>query len=210
MIRTFLQVDLEYPSYLHEAHKDQPLAPQSLEITEDMLCDIAKGFLNHYQIKYQTQTRLTQTLYNKKNYVLHINNLKFYIEQGLILTKIHRGIKFIQTKWLKPYIDLNTQKRVMATSKFEKNFFKLLVNSIYGKCLENVRKYRDVKIVTSEFFAQRYANKKKVKSYTILEDDLVTIDLQKEEVKLSKPVFAGMVRNFRYMILIFMMFHKVC
>ena len=133
IVITLIQVDLEYPSYLYDEHKDQPLAPEVLEITEDMLCDHAKNFLEQYNIKYCTQTRLTQNFYKKTKYVVHISNLKFYLDQGLVLDKIHRGVKFIQTKWLKPYIELNTRKRVNATSDFEKSFFKLLVNSIYGK-----------------------------------------------------------------------------
>ena len=92
-----------------------------------MLCDEAKNFLKNHNLKYSTQTRLTPNFFAKKNYVVHISNLKFYLNQGMVLDTIHRGVKFVQTKWLKEYVDFNTEKRKHATSDFEKDFFKLLV-----------------------------------------------------------------------------------
>ncbi len=104
-----------------------------MEITEEMLSPSAKQFLLKNGTKLGTQIRLAPTVYPKSEYVTHIRNLKFYMQQGLVLKKIRRGIIFKQSQWLKPYIVLNTQKRILATSAFEKEFFKLLINSIYGK-----------------------------------------------------------------------------
>ena len=92
-----------------------------------MLSEEVKDFYKNNNIRYSTQKRLAPNFYSKTKYVVHISNLKFYMEQGLVIDKIHRGVKFIQTKWLKPYIDLNVQKRMAAESDFEKDFFKLLV-----------------------------------------------------------------------------------
>ena len=124
-------MDLTYPNHLFEDHKDFPLCPENLEITEDMLCHETRCFLRDHDIKYTPQTRLTPNFLPKKNYVLHISNLKFYLEQGMVLDKIHRGVKFLQTNWLKEYVDFNTEKRKLATSDFEKDFFKLLVNTYF-------------------------------------------------------------------------------
>ena len=122
------QVDLEYPKFLFEHHKDQPLAPEVIEITSSMLSEQVQEFFEKNNLKYSTQSRLAPNFYKKVKYVLHINNLKFYMEQGLVVDKIHRGVKFIQSEWLKSYVELNTQKRMQASSDFEKDFFKLLVS----------------------------------------------------------------------------------
>ena len=123
------QVDLLYPKHLFEQHKDQPLAPELLEIRNEMLGEDAQEFLNKHGCKFTAQKRLAPNFLPKKNYVVHISNLKFYMEQGLILEKVHRGVSFYQSNWLEPYITLNTNKRMQATSDFEKSFFKLLVSS---------------------------------------------------------------------------------
>ena len=128
-----LEVDLSYPDHLFDLHKDQPLAPDTIEISEDMLPDHVIDIYKANGMKMVNQQRLAPNFYDKKKYILHIANLKFYLEQGLELTKIHRGIIFFQSSWLKPYIALNTRKRVAATSEFERSFFKLLINSVYGK-----------------------------------------------------------------------------
>jgi hypothetical protein len=126
-------VDLLYPTYLYESHKDQPLAPENINITEDMLPDWMCDIYKTHGVKFSEQTRLAPNFFDKEKHVLHIANLKFYIEQGLTLKCIRRGIIFHHSTWLKPYILMNTEKRMAATSEFERSFFKLLINSVYGK-----------------------------------------------------------------------------
>ena len=76
--------------------------------------------------------------------MVHYRILKLYLQLGLELTKVHKILKFKQALWLQPYINFNTSKRKMAANTFEKNFFKLLNNSVYGKTIENLRKRRRV------------------------------------------------------------------
>ena len=89
-------------------------------------------------------------LYDKNNYVFHIRSLKQALDHGLILKKVHRVIQVNQEPWLKEYIDMNTELRKQAKNDFEKDFFRLMNNSIFGKTMLNVRKHRDIKLVTTD------------------------------------------------------------
>ena len=125
-----LEVDVKCPKNLHGLHEDLPFLPERMKIGK---CK-----------------KLACNLYDKKNYVVHIRSLKQALNHGLILRKVHRVIQFYQEAWLKPYIDKNTEKRKEAKNDFEKDFFKLMNNAIFGKTMENVRKHRDIKLVTTD------------------------------------------------------------
>ena len=123
----FLEVDIEYPKQLWSSHKDLPFLPErkKLEKVEKLVCSIE----------------------DKEKYVIHIRALKQALNHGLILKRVHRVIQFNQEAWLKPYIDMNTKLRKEAKNEFEKDFFTLMNNSVFGKTMENVKKDRDIKLV---------------------------------------------------------------
>ena len=139
------EVDLEYPEELHDLHNDYPLGPEKVKVTENMLSDYCKKIAEKYNISVGLVQKLIPTLSNKNKYVLHYRNLQLYIDLGLKVTKVHRVFKFNQSPWLKQYIDFNTEKRKNAQNAFEKDFFKLKNNSVFGKTMENIRKRVDVR-----------------------------------------------------------------
>ena len=118
-----LEVDLEYPKELHELHNDYPLAPEKLTVTNDILSNYCKSIADKYEIKVGDVKKLIPNLGNKTNYVLHYRNLQLYLSLGMKLNKVHKVLKFKQSKWMKKYIDFSTEERTNAANSFEKDFF---------------------------------------------------------------------------------------
>ena len=137
-------------------------------------------------------TKLIPTLNKKERYVLHYRNLQLYIDLGLKVSKIHRVLEFNQSPWLKKYIDFNTQKRKYAKNAFEKDFFKLLNNAVFGKTMENLRKRVDVKLVTNEKQLNNLTSKPTYVSSKIFNENLVAVHKIKEQLTLNRPAYIGM------------------
>ena len=115
-----------------------------------MLSNYCKKTADKYEIKVGDVKKLIPNLGNKTNYVVHYRNLQLYLSLGMKLTKIHRVLKFRQSDWMKKYISFNTEERISATNSFEKDFFKLMINSVYGKTMENLQKRINVRLVNNE------------------------------------------------------------
>ena len=171
-IPCILEVDLKYPQHLHDLHSDYPLAPE--------------------RIKVNRVEKLIPNLNDKKNYVVHHETLKKYESLGLEVTKIHRGITFKESAWLKPYIDLNTKLRAQAKNDFEKDFFKLMNNSVFGKTMENLRKRVDIRLVTNEKEARKLISKANYNRRTIFSENLMAVHMNKTHIKYNKPIYLGM------------------
>ena len=167
-----LEVDLEYPENLHDSHNDYPLASE--------------------QIVVNKVSKLIPNLGDKKKYVLHYENLKQYLKLGLKLTHIHRGIKFKESPWLEKYISLNTKLRTESKNEFEKNFFKLMNNSVFGKTMENIRNRVDVKLVNDKKRAEKLSAKPNYKHCNTFSENLVAIHMKKTKLDFDKPVYLGM------------------
>ena len=143
------EVDIEYPKELHDYHNDLPLAPEKIKPKVEWCSKLQKDYVVKHK-GYKPNEKLITTLFDKERYVLFHENLFWYLQQGLILKKIYRVISFDQKPWMEPYIRFNTEKRTGAKNDFEKDFFKLLNNSVFGKTMEDVRNYRDIKLLNNE------------------------------------------------------------
>ena len=132
--------------------------------------------------------KLIPNLSNKTKYVVHYENLKLYESLGLKITKIHKGISFEEEDWLKKYIDLNTILRTKATNDFEKNFFKLMSNSVFGKTMENIEKRVDIKLVTNEKEALKLSAKVNYDRCTIFDENLIAVHMRKTRLYYEKPI----------------------
>ena len=168
----FLEVDVEYPKNLFSLHSDLPFLPERKKIGKcnKLVCDF----------------------HDKKNYVVHIKALKQALNHGLILKKVHRVIQFNQKAWLKPYIDMNTKLRKEAKNEFEKDFFKLMNNAVFGKTMENVRKHRDIKLVTTDKRRNQLVSEPNYHTPKYFSENLMAIEMKKAKVKMNKPIYLGM------------------
>ena len=167
-----LEVDVKYPKKLHDLHSDLPFLPERMEI------DKCK--------------KLVCNLYNKKNHVVHIRSLKQALNHGLILKKVHGVIQFNQEAWLKPYIDMNTELRKKAKNDFQKDFFKLMNNAVFGKTMENVRKHRDIRLVTTYKRRNQLVTEPNYHKTKYFSENLLTIEMKKTKVKMNKPIYLGL------------------
>ena len=166
------EVDVKYPKRLHELHSDLPFLSELIEVNK---CK-----------------KLVCNLFNKKKYVAHTNTLKQALNHGLKLKKIHRAIEFNQEARLKPYIDMNTELRKLAKNDFEKDLFKLMNNSVFGKTVGNIRKHRDIKLVTTDKKRSKLVSEPNCHSINVISEDLSIIEMKKTKVKMNKPIYLGL------------------
>nr|WP_253308882.1 DNA polymerase [Rickettsia endosymbiont of Ceutorhynchus assimilis] len=173
------EVDLVYPEDLHYRHNELPFCPESFAPEGSKIKKLIPNFNR------------------KEKYVIHLQNLQQALQHGLKLEKIHRVLTFNQSPWLKIYIDLNTAKRNAASNKFEKDFFKLMNNAVFGKTMENVEKRVDIKLITHwenigrKLGAEAWISKPHFKDVTIFGENLVAIHMAKQKVIYDKPIYVG-------------------
>lgn len=187
----FFEVDLEYPRELHDKHNDYPLAVEKMIITNGMKSEYSKRLSDKLLAGKSSVAKLVPNLNNKCNYVCHSSNLKQYLQLGLKLVKIHRVLQFNQSAWLKPYIDFNTNQRQHAKNEFEKDFFKLMNNSCFGKTMENVRERIDFQLVTTPEKHDKLASQPKYKRSVMFNESLVGVERFKSTILLNKPIIVG-------------------
>ena len=162
-----LEVDLEYPTSLHDLHNSYPLAPEHMN------------------------GKLIPNLFDKTKYVIHHSTLKLYLSLGLKLQKIHRGISYTECDFLAQYINSNTKLRAKAKNEFEKDFFKLMNNSIFGKTMESVRLRENYTFATSVSQLRKAVNSNNYRSHKIFSENLVLVNRLKHDIYLNKPIYIG-------------------
>ena len=165
-------MDVDNPIKLQNLHSDLPFLPERMIInnTKKLVCN----------------------LNDKKNYIVHINILKQALDYGLKLRKVHRGIEFEQEVWLKEYIDVNTELRKKTTNDFEKDFFKLMNNAMFGKTMENVRKHWDIKLVKTDKKRNKLVSEPNFHTMKLTDNNLAIMEMRKVKVKMNKPIYLGL------------------
>ena len=166
-----LEVDVKYPKELHDSHNELLF-----------MCE---------KMKINRVEKLVPNLYDKKKYVIHIRALVQALKHGLILEKVHRVVEFNQSAWLKPYIDFNTELKTKAKNDFEKDFFKLMNNAVFRKTIENIRKHKDIKLVTNKKAYLKNVMKPSFKSGVLFGENLMGCEMGKIKVVMNKPVHIG-------------------
>ncbi|KYQ47386.1 hypothetical protein ALC60_13588, partial [Trachymyrmex zeteki] len=171
-----LEVNLEYPQHLHDAHTDLPFCP------------------TREKPPGKSEDKLLATLCDKQHYIIHYRNLQQCTRHGLRIAKVHRILQFAQVPWLRDYIELNIKFRTLAKNDFEKNLYKLM-NNVFGKTMENVRDRVNVKLLTKwegRYGAEAMIAKPNFHSRSVFSENLVAMELRKLEVKFDKPIYVGM------------------
>ena len=166
-----LEVDIHYPRELHNSHDSLPF-----------MCEC---------IKTNGVEKLIPNLYDKRRYVIHIRALDQALKHGLVLECIHRAIEFKQSAWMKEYIDFNTKLRTAAKNDFEKDFYKLMNNLVFRKMMENMRKHRNIKLVTNREEYLKAVMKPNFKSGVLFGENLMGCEMGKIKVVMNKPVYVG-------------------
>ncbi|GET66364.1 uncharacterized protein LOC110249295 [Rhizophagus irregularis DAOM 181602=DAOM 197198] len=151
-----LKVKLEYPQALHSQHTDYPLAPERMKVKKEWLSKKQQEIIACSGQRYTPTDKLIPNLFDKDEYVVHYRNLQYYVSQGLVIKKVYEAIKFEQAPWMKPYIEFNTAERAKAKNDFEKDFYKLMNNSVFGKTMENLRKRIRVSVVQPQTHPKKY------------------------------------------------------
>ena len=143
------------------------------------------------RMKIDKTQKLVCNLHDKKKYVVHISILKQALNHVLKLKKVHRVIEFNQEAWLKKYIDMNTELRKKASNDFEKDFFKLMNNAVFGKTMENVRKHSDIKLVKTDK-RNKLVSESNYHTMKLISENLSVIEMKKVKVKMNKPIYLGL------------------
>ena len=143
------------------------------------------------KLKINKVKKLVLNIYDKKKYLIHIRTLYQVLKHGLMLKKVHRVIEFNQSAWLKPYMDFNTELRKKAKNNFEKDFFKLMNNAVFGETMENIMKHKNIKLVTNEKVYLRIIMKPNFKSWVFFGENLMGCEMGKIKVVMNKPVYLG-------------------
>lgn len=186
-----LECDLVYSKELHAKHRQFPLCPEKMDVTPDMLSDYQKKCHQVLGTEPKTSNKLVASFRKREKYVIHYENLKLYRKLGMKLVKVHRVLSFSQEPFLKKFIDFCTKLRQNAKSALEKNFFKLISNSCYGKTIENPSKYLSINFVTDRQKLKQCVTDPYFHSFKIMSKNLVLVFTRNKHVVIRQPCAVG-------------------
>ncbi|HYS61174.1 MAG TPA: hypothetical protein VEM27_11320, partial [Gemmatimonadales bacterium] len=169
----YFQVDLKYPKELHDAHNEFPFCPEKKKSVQG------------------TVDKLLCTLEDKTDYVLHYRMLQLCLKHGLQVEKIKKILKFNQSPYLRPYIELNTSLCQSSDNEFSKNLYKLLNNSLFGKTIERQRERINFSLYCEPIKTEKAIAKPSFKRSIIFDENLVGIHKYKQNITLNKPIYIG-------------------
>ena len=227
----YFEVDLHYPTAIHNKTADFPLAPELAQVTEDMLSPYMKKLYKNLMIQRHKATQRKDEIKRKKevkkqfrfksswklllaqndkiNYCVHFKLLKYYLQQGMQLKKIHNVVQFTQKPFLRPYIEFNSRQRSLAQSKADKDFFKYKNNSLFGKTMEDVRKHGNYKLVTDVEQFKRLSTSPLYVDRDIITDGLTGVKMHKAKVILNRPIFVGQAVLEHSKLAMYNLFYKI-
>ena len=204
-----IECDIEYPMDVKLKTYKFPLMPVNRKVEFNELSDFQKDILlsrlkanfetrdctlDDLKRNYKSEKKLILDLHNKERYVVHHRLLRFYLEQGLKVTKVHKILTFKESPWLKTYIDFNNDQRIKATKQkndFEKDLWKLMNNSFYGKTIENIRNRISFDLFNNEKAIRKEINKPEFKNLIKFSDNCVGIQKKILNLNLNKPIYLG-------------------
>lgn len=188
-----LEVSLEYPEELHdiEAHKDFPLACEKLNVSQNDISPLVGEMRKRFGMKHSKVQKLIPNLQAKSRYTVHYRTLHLYLDLGMKLVEVHRGIKFQQDSWMAPYINFNINERQNASNTFDSSLFKFMSNAVFGKTVENVKKRVVVKLVSDEKKLEELASKPTFRGCQIIHEHLAGVHMGKPVVLLDRPIYVG-------------------
>ncbi len=187
-----LDVDIHIPKDKHDYLNGYCPCPELKTPTEDIVSEFNKNAYNaSHNGKFKSTKKLILDLSDKTNYIVHIDNLKFYLQLGCVITKINRYVSFDHSKWLEKYITYNTDMRKKAKNEFEKDFFKLMNNSCFGKTMENVKKRKNFKLFSDEKRISKNLASSLTKNVYVYDENLFGFNKMKTKVILDKPIYLG-------------------
>lgn len=184
-----VECDLIFPKEIHNKLKQFPPAPENLIPNDEWMSDYQLNLKKQLNIKSKC-SKLIPHLFEHKNYCIHYRNLKYLVELGVKIGNIHNIVSFYQKPFLKPYIDFNTEMRKNAKNEFEKDFFKLMNNAVFGKTMENVKNRINIHATTSNENAIKWFSKVNLKGCKEF-NGLYLIEMLREEIIYDKPLYVG-------------------
>ena len=186
----FIECDLEYPVEIKEKTKNFPFCQYQTKADPNLF----SGYMNNVnQPNYKPTSKLICDVTNKSKYMIHYRMFKFYLNQGMKVTKIHTIYKFKQSPWLGKYIDHNTQKRTVAKTNFEKDLYKLMNNAFFGKTMENVRDRTNLEFIDHSQIDQIIKRQSKLSFKGIMDhySKFCVYKFDKEKTVFDKPIYLG-------------------